>query len=363
MKILILANNDVGLYNFRKELICALLEEHEVLLALPYGERINSLLDWGCEFIDVPIERRGVNPIQDLILLSKYKKILEREKPDFVITYTIKPNVYGGIICSLKKTPYAVNITGLGTAFQKRGMLQTLVTVLYKFGLRKSCKVFFENEENRQLFIRKKIVGSETTYRLNGAGVNLEQYPVLEYPTNGTTGFLFIARVMKEKGIEELIYAMKRLVSEGIKCSLTVVGPYEEDYSLLFEECEKEGWLQYKGYQKDVRPFIKEAHCFVLPSWHEGMANTNLECAASGRPVITSSIAGCREAVLDECSGYLCEKQNAEDLYSKMMRFVLLNHEEQKNMGIMGRRHMEQYFDKKIVVRETLEQLGLEGDT
>lgn len=358
MRILILANNDVGLYQFRRELIEELLKNNEVLISLPYGPLVDPLVEMGCRFIDTPVDRRGVNPKTDLKLYKTYVNMLKTEKPDLVITYTIKPNVYGGFACRMLKIPYAVNITGLGTAFQKRGMLRTLVTVMYKAGLKKAKTVFFENSENMRIFTEEGIVKKEQCCLLNGAGVNLEHYSLLPYPEEVPVHFLFVGRVMQEKGINELFEAMKRLRTDGYDCVLDVLGGYEEDYKGVMEQYEADGWLKYYGYQKDVRPFIGKCHCFVLPSWHEGMANTNLECAASGRPLITSDIPGCREAVVKNETGYLCEVKNADSLYEMMKKFLVLTNEERRAMGMNGREHMEDVFDKKKVVNKTVKYLN-----
>lgn len=357
MKILILANYDVGLYQFRRELIEELLKENDVYISLPYGELVEPLKEMGCVFIDTLVDRRGINPVKDLGLLKRYMSLLNRVKPDLVITYTIKPNVYGGFACRLKNIHYAVNITGLGTAFQKQGMLRKLVTFMYKVGLKKAKVVFFENEENQQIFIEDKIIKKEKTCLLNGAGVNLKHYQVVEYPEdNECTRFLFVGRVMQEKGVDELFEAMKKLREEGFICTLDVLGGYEENYAEIIKQYESEGWLNYHGYQKDVRSFIEKAHCFVLPSWHEGMANTNLECAAMGRPVITSNIHGCKEAVIDGVSGFLCERKDVGSLYEAMSKFIKLTYEERKAFGEAGRGHMEDVFDKRKVVERTIKE-------
>lgn len=357
MKVMILANNDVGLYQFRNDLIKELLKQHEVVISLPDGDFIKPLEAIGCKFIDTSVDRRGINPATDLKLFSEYLRILKKEKPDLVVTYTIKPNIYGGFACRLTRIPYAMNITGLGTAFENNGLLKKLVTVMYKVACKKAKVVFFENEENRQIFIKEKIVIEAQTHRLNGAGVNLDKYQVTEYPKGEKIKFLFMGRVMAEKGINELFEAMKKLVADGIICELDVLGGYEEDYKEKIHECENEGWLHYHGYQKDVRPYIEACHCFILPSWHEGMANTNLESAASGRPVITSNIPGCMEAVIDGKTGYLVERKNAEDLFRVMKKFAELSYEERRAKGLAGRKHMEEVFDKKKVVAETLKAL------
>ncbi|MBO5128786.1 MAG: glycosyltransferase family 4 protein [Oscillospiraceae bacterium] len=358
MKILILANFDVGLYQFRRELIAELLKAHEVVISLPNGDLVRPLEEMGCRFIDTPMERRGINPVTDLKLLARYLRLVQQEKPDLVITYTIKPNVYGGMVCRLLGIPYAANITGLGTAFQKQGMLRRLVIFLYKTALRKAKVVFFENAENMQTLQDEGIIRPEKCCLLNGAGVNVEHYAYMPYPTEDTpVRFLFVGRVMREKGVDELFSAMERLREAGFDCTLDVVGGFEENYANQMAEGAAQGWLNYHGFQKDVRPFIAQAHCFVLPSWHEGMANTNLESAATGRPVITSDIHGCKEAVAENISGLLCKPQDADSLYNAMMQFLKTDRADREAMGRAGRARMEALFDKKKVVAATLRAL------
>lgn len=358
MKILILANYDVGLYQFRKELIEELKKEHEVALSFPFGELTGALKETGCELIQTPVDRRGMNPKTDFKLFLQYLSIIRAARPDLVITYTVKPNIYGGLACRISHAPYAANVTGLGTSFQKKGALRILVKALYRAGLKKAAPVFFENSENCRIFTDEHVIQKKQAHVLNGAGVCIERYPFEEYPKNGErTRFLFMARVMREKGIDELLAAMQRLRAEGAPCCLDVLGICEEDYESLLRQKEKEGWLRYYGYQKDVRPFIARAHCFVLPSWHEGMANTNLECASSGRPVITSDIPGCREAVIDGVTGYLCKRRDEGSLHAAMKKFAGLGYEARRAMGVAGRKHMESEFDKKKVVAETIKAL------
>lgn len=365
MKVLIICNSASGLEVFRGMLIKRLIKEgNTVSSIIPVAaeqKELNAekeIEKWNCKLIRIPMERRGMNPIKDINLIKLYYEIMKAEKPDLVITYTIKPNIYGGFVSRILKVPYAVNITGLGTAFQNNGMLKHMVTLMYKIALKKVKIVFFENGENRDVIVNYGIVPLKKTQVLAGAGVDLEHFQYIEYPEEcECTRFLFIGRVMREKGIDELFEAMRRLKQDGYNCTLDILGGFEENYSSKIKKYEEEGWLYYQGYQDDIRPFIEKCHCFVLPSWHEGMANTNLECAASGRPVITSNIHGCLEAIIDGKTGFLAKKKSVEDLYATMKKFIRLSYEERKEMGIAGRRHMEVVFDKKKVVEETISYL------
>lgn len=365
MNVLIICNSSTGLLTFRGMLIDELRrKKNKVSAIVPKTDNRRELAaekeieQLDCELIRIPMERRGMNPIHDLKLFKQYYNVIKKMNPKMVITYTIKPNIYGGFACKVLKIPYAVNITGLGTAFQKDGMLKKLVVTMYKTALKKAKVVFFENIENRDIFVQERIFPIEKTYVLAGAGVDLERFRYTEYPQDEEkTRFLFIGRVMQEKGIDELFEAMQRLNKNGYPCSLDVLGGFEENYSEQIKRYKNEGWLHYHGYQNDVRPFIAKSHCFVLPSWHEGMANTNLECAAMGRPVITSKIHGCMEAVEDGVNGYLCEKQNIDSLYEKMKQMCTLSYEEKKAMGVAGRERMEKVFDKRKVVEETIGEL------
>lgn len=357
MKIVIIANNSNGLYLFRRQLISALIEQgHEVIALTPFDTDVDNLQTLGATLVETPIDRRGTNPIRDYSLMRLYKQELKRIRPDLVITYTIKPNVYGGIVCRQLKIPYAANVTGLGTAFEGSGVLLKVATALNKTALKKAKVIFFENTENRDVFVNAGIVMKEKTHVLHGAGVDLNHFSYQPYPKNQDFHFLFIGRVMKEKGVDELLESMRKLIGEDAQCSLDILGNYEEDYKGKLDEAVKEGWLRYHGNQPDVRPFIAACDCFVLPSYHEGMANTNLECASSGRPIITSNIPGCKEAVV-EGSGLLCDPKNVESLYKAMKKMILTGREEREQMGQVGRKHMEDVFDKEKVVAETIKHL------
>lgn len=360
MRILILANNDVGLYKFRKELIQELIRQgHQVVVAIPDGELIPDIKRLGVKVILTKVDRRGINPLTDLVLAMRYLRMGMTLKPDLVITYTIKPNIYGGIVCRFLKIPYAVNITGLGTTFQTENLIKKLVCTLYKVSCRRAKVVFFENEENEKIFVENHLIKKEKAYLLNGAGVNLEEYPYTEYPgEDEPIRFLFIGRVMKEKGVDELFEAAKRIKEEYPDVCFDIVGPMEDEYGSTIEKLEREGIITYYGYQKDVKPFIARCHCFVLPSWHEGMANTLLETAAMGRPLITSRIHGCMEAVKEGVNGYLVPRQNSEILEEKIAKFIDLFYVTKKTMGVQSRDFVKITFNKNDIVNETIGELN-----
>lgn len=365
MRILIVANDSSGLQNFRGMLIEQIIKRgHKVSAILPKSddqfqiEAENQLKKIGCRIYHVAMERRSMNPMKDLKLIMSYRVCLKRLNPDLVLTYTIKPNIYMGFLCAVKKISYAANITGLGSAFQRGGLFSEGISLLYRIALNKAKVVFFENQENLQHMVKKGIVKEKKACLLNGAGVDTEKFSYMEYPKNDKeVEFLFIGRVMREKGIEELLPAMKKLINEGEKCKLSILGILEEDYLEKIRMYEKEEWLNYYGLQKDIRPYIKKSHCFVLPSWHEGMANTNLENASSGRPIITSNIHGCLEAVQEGNTGFLVNKRDVDDLYHTMKKFIELSYDEKKNMGVEGRKYMKKKFEKIDVVNKTLDQL------
>lgn len=353
-KIMILTNHSYMLYQFRRELIQELMKENEVVLSMPYVGHEDDFKKMGCRCLKTPIDRRGINPVTDWKLLRTYLKMLKKEKPDIVVTYSIKPNIYGGLICSILKIPYCANVQGLGTAFQKKGLAE-FVTILYKIAFRNVKTVFFENKENAREFRKRKIISGKKQTILPGAGVNLEYYKYLPYKEEDTIHFLFVGRIMKEKGVDELFRAMRALKKKyGHRVVLDMVGFFEDEYKEKVQKLEEQGVLVFYGFQENVLPFYEKAHCIVLPSYHEGMSNVLLEAAASGRALITSDISGCKEAVKDGSNGYLCEVKNAKDLYRQMKKFVQLTPEQRQTMGQKGRQKMQKQFAKELVVNKTV---------
>lgn len=360
MQILILANHSGGLYDFRKDLIAELKTHASVAVAVPHNDRWDELNGLADRVIELPVDRRGMNPLHDGKLFRQYRAILGEIKPDLVLTYTIKPNIYGGLACRMAHIPYAVNITGLGSAIENGGWLKKFVLALYRPALKGAKVVFFENAGNRDTLAATGVVPKGRDVVLHGAGVNLEDYPCQPYPQEGPVRFLFVGRVMHEKGVDELFAAAKRMKQQyGEQVEFHMVGSFEEAYKPVMDQLEQAGVVKYHGYQSDMKPFYAMTSCVVLPSYHEGMSNVLLEAAASGRPLITSDIPGCREAVENGVSGYLCPAKDADALYEAMRRFAALSVEQRSQMGRCGRERMEQQFSKTAVVAETIKQLEI----
>lgn len=357
-KILMITNHSYMLYRFRLELIQALMKQHEVVLSMPFVGHEDDFQALGLRCIETDVDRRGINPATDLKLLCTYRKLLKQERPDLVITYSIKPNIYGGLACRMAGIPYFANVQGLGTAFQRKGLAQ-FVTVLYRLALGKAKTVFFENEANAAEFCRRGILAPEKETVLPGAGINLERFPYVAYPENEAVHFLYLSRIMKEKGMDELFAAMRRLrETHGDGVVLDIVGFYDDAYyEAQVEQLVAEGIAVYHGFQSDPLPYYAAADCVVLPSYHEGMSNVLLEAAATGRPVITSDIPGCREAVDEGTTGFLCKVRDTDSLYAQMARMAAVSVSDRRAMGQAAHEKMVQEFDKHRVVEKTVSAL------
>lgn len=357
MKILIISNHSYMLYRFRRELIAELQKEHNVVLCMPFVGHEDDFQAMGLRCIHTEVDRRGINPKTDLQLMKTYRDLLKDERPDMVITYSIKPNIYAGLLCSMMGIPFCANVQGLGTAFQRK-VLARFVTMLYRTALKKAKVVFFENEGNAQEFIDRKILPLEKITVLPGAGINLEHYPLTAYPENDRFHFLYLGRIMKEKGINELFEAIRHLHTEfGDKVVLDLVGFFDDDYEVQVNRLVADGIAVFHGFQTEPFPYYAAADCVVLPSYHEGLSNVLLEAAAIGRPVITSDIHGCKEAVNNSETGLLCRVKDAEDLYQKMLKMANLSRQEREAMGLAARRKVEQEFEKNMVVKKTIEAI------
>ncbi|MCD4961910.1 glycosyltransferase family 4 protein [Enterococcus casseliflavus] len=355
-RIVFIVNHDVVIYNFRKELVEKLLEmNYEIFIFSPSGSKIDKLIELGCVHIDISINRHGTNIIEEMKLVHKYYQELKKIKPKVVLTYTIKPNIYGGIASKLLKIPYISNVTGLGNAIENDNFMQKLFSFMYSTSLKGASFVFFQNEDNLNFF-RKKLNHKKIDL-LPGSGVNLSQFKPLSYPNTKNINFLFLARIMKEKGIDEFLSVAKRIKEESNDVYFHIAGFIDGDYENIIENEVQLGNVIYHGMVDDVANVFKDIHCLVLPSYHEGMSNVVLEACASARPVIASNIPGCKEIVDHNKTGFLCEAKSAESLYEAVEKFIGLNLTEKICMGNKARKKVENNFNRQIIIDKYIERI------
>ena len=350
-RILILSDNSFSLWQFRRELLAAMLaSDIEVIISTPKGDHMEDLEAMGCRILaSRPIGRflRGKQ------YMELYQQIVEEEKPDMVLTYGRLPNIWGGISCRDLNVPYCANMQALPAAFQKP-VLGFLATAYYRRALKNAKVVFFENAGTGSYFRRKKIISATQSVVLPGAGVNLQHYALTPYPENNPIRFLYLGRMEKEKGMDELVSAAKMLYDDCYDIRLDLVGGHDEAYEEQLETLKSLGVVFIHDFQEDPRPFYAAADCIVMPSHAEGMSNVLLEAAAMGRPVIASYIPGCREAVDEGRTGLTCRTQDNYALYNAMKRMASMSREQRAKMGLAGRTRMEQMFNKQYVVEDTM---------
>lgn len=358
MKIAFLINNSTGLYCFRGELVEALMKTHTVLISVPQGRHVDYFRELGCEVeICDYLELRGKNPIHDLRLYKYYRALLQRFKPDCVCTYTIKPNVYGGMACASLKIPVLANVTGLGDALENGGLLSQLTRRLYRHGLKKARKVFFQNQSNCDFFLSHGLY-SGAYELLPGSGVNLEQHRAEPYPApdqNSPTVFCVVGRITRDKGIREILAAAEQLKDENVRFRL--IGNCPDEFREEVRAAEELGNVEYLGFQYDPHAWMKTSHAILHASYHEGMSNVLLEAAACARPILATSVPGCKETFLEGKTGFGFPPKDSDAIVSTVRRFLALPYEERERMGEEGRKYVEEHFDRRFVVKAYLREM------
>lgn len=358
MKILFLSNHFITLYSFRKELINELSKNHEVFISAPKDDRNEYFINLGCKMIDTPIERHGMNPLKDLKIITTYKKIIKDIKPDIIFSYTIKPNIYGAIASNSLKYKQVANITGTGGTFLKKSLASYISKFLYRISIKKTYKVFFQNDGDLEYFKKNKMI-KDNYALLPGSGVNLEQHTVKGYPDDNKINFIFIGRVMGIKGIMQYLDCAKYIKEKYPDTEFYIAGFVDDEkYDTVIKEYHEKNIINYLGFQDNISEWIEKCHCTILPSiGGEGVPNVLLESAATGRVCIGSRIPGTDRVIDDGVTGYLFEKGNSKELIQKVENFLNLSHEEKKNMGLKGRQKVEKEFDRQIVVKAYLDEL------
>ena len=364
MKIIICLNTAWNLVNFRSGLIRALvLAGYDVVAVAPDDKYAAGLTALGCRFVPLHMENGGANPVKDALLTWRFVRLFTRERPDVYLGYTVKPNVYGSVAAHMLQIPVINNIAGLGVVFGKSGFLVKIVRTLYRLALGRSAKVFFQNNDDRLMFLAGALVRPEATDLLPGSGVDLGRFVAMALPSAsaGVTKFRFllIARMLWEKGVGEFAEAAKLIKSEWPQAECCLLGFLDVQNPGAISRAQMDelvaSGITYLGTSDDVRSEITQADCIVLPSYYrEGTPRTLLEAAAMARPIITTDAVGCREVVDDGVNGYLCKVRDAADLAAKMEQMLSLSPEQRREMGLRGRAKMVAEFDEQIVIRKYL---------
>lgn len=361
-RVLILTNNAGGLYNFRFELINELIGRgYQVYFSVPQfidDEKVKLIMDAGAKHIQIPMNRRGTNPIEDLILINNYKQIIKNINPNIILTYTIKPNIYGNYVANKFNKPVLMNITGIGSSLAT-GNLKSIVKKMYKHACAKSRYVFFQNEENRNFFISNNLVEQNKTKIIPGSGVNIEKFkPMKKTNKDNIIRFLFIGRLMKEKGIDEYLEVAENITRQYLNTEFQILGSFEEEKYKSIIKNNTNNKIKYLGSSNDVRQEIKEVDCIVNPSYHEGMSNVLLEGAAMGKPLIASDISGCKEIIDNGYNGYLFKVKSVKSLENRLIQFIELDDKSKEIMGKNSRKKVSKEFDRNIVIGEYIEAIN-----
>jgi glycosyltransferase involved in cell wall biosynthesis len=362
MHIAIVINTSWNIYNFRLGLIKALLKQgHTVTTIAPYDTYSERLKQVGCRYEPVELDNKGANPLNDLSFTSQLYKIYQKNRPDVILQYTIKPNVYGTLAARLLNIPVINNVSGLGTVFLRDNLASRIAHALYRITFRFPKKVFFQNEDDRQLFLKRKLVKPHITAVLPGSGVDLKAFRPQPFKRNATFTFLVIARLIYDKGIVEYAEAIRQLKQEKVKANFQLMG-FKDVSPLgipeeLLQSWIDDGLINYLGTASDVRPYIRQADCVVLASYREGTPRTLLEAISMAKPVLTTNVPGCKEAIEDGENGLLCQVKDSVDLADKLKKMIGLHDEELKRMGQKSREIAERKFNEEIIIQEYLKAL------
>ena len=357
MRIAIVINTAWNIHNFRMGLIRSLLEaKHEIHAIAPPDGYEQHLIQAGCHYHPVLLDNKGTNPVKDAQYTRQLHKVYKKLRPDVILHFTIKPNLYGTLAAKLAGIPVINNVSGLGTVFLRENTASKVARALYRFIFRFADKVFFQNGDDLNYFIGQGLVNAAITDVLPGSGVDLAYFRPEEFRRNEPFVFLLAARLIQDKGIREYAEAAQILKQKNVNARFLLVGFKDESPFGIGEESLRQwmanGLIEYQGSTDDIRRVICQADCVVLPSYREGTPRSLLEAAAMGKPLVATKVPGCVEVIDDEVNGFLCEAQNAADLAKQMLRMMALDDDQLEQMGRASRRKVEGKFDERFVIRK-----------
>lgn len=363
MRVGIIINTSWNVYNFRMGLLRTLKKEgYKVTVIAPRDNYSDRIVDDGFEFHAVTMENKGANPVRDFQLMKNLKALYKKLNLEVVLHYTVKPNIYGSFAANSLGIPAINNVSGLGTVFLHDSLITKIAKTLYKRSFKSPYKVFFQNSDDRKEFLTRNLVRETQTGLLPGSGVDLIRFNQKPLPENEVFTMLMVSRLLFDKGILELIEAIRILRGEGVQFKMVLCGAVESVGHLGVQEVDVSNWVNeglvtHVGVVDDVSEVVTESDCVVLPSYREGTPKSLLEAAAIGRPIITTDVPGCREVVKDGENGFLCQSRNAQDLARAMKKMIELPLEVRLEMADAGREIVENQFDEQIVIREYLKVL------
>lgn len=355
-KVIISINTSWNIFNFRVGLLQALQQDgYQIICVAPYDEYSLKLEELGFEYHPIKMNNKGTNPLEDMKLIYNYYTLYKKIDPDIILQYTIKPNIYGSLAALLLNKKVISNISGLGTVFLNKKLSSKIAQWLYKISLRKNI-VFFQNQQDRNLFIKNKLVKENQTDLVAGSGIDTGVFkPNETYTENKDFTFIMIARLVRDKGIMEYIEAIKILKEKYSNIHFKLLGDLYLDNPTAINKEELNGWIdnniiEYLGHSDDVKSEILKVDCVVLPSYREGLSRVLLEAGSLGKPMITTDAPGCNDLVEHGINGFLCGVKNSIDLAEQMEKMITISFEERKKMGIHSRKKIVTHFDEKLVI-------------
>lgn len=373
MHVLMTVNAAWNIWNFRKPLVEALLADgHRVSILAPLDETSAQLEALGCDVIPLEMSVKGLNPLADLRLERRFAATFRAHEPNIVLSFTIKNNIFGARAARAARLPFVPNVTGLGTAFLSGRLLEQISVRLYRSAFGPLPRIFFQNADDRDLFLDRRIIQPKQARLLPGSGIDLDRFaPAPMSDAGAPPVFLMIARLLRDKGVAEFVEAARIVKAHRADARFQLLGAVGSENRTAIDAATVEAWvkdgvIEYLGTTSDVRPVIAAASCVVLPSYREGAPRTLIEAAAMGRPVIATDVPGCRAVVDRDRSGFLCEVRNAPSLAEAMGRFLALSPSERAAMGVAGRAKMAREFDQALVIdayREAIAALARRRST
>lgn len=351
LNIGISANTAFNLFNFRLGLLKAFQQAgHQVFAIAPYDEYADLLIAQGITFIDIKLlSRKGTNPIQDFRLMNEYRQVYKKLNLDIVLQYTIKPNIYGTIGARFTKIKTICTVTGLGYTFLNKSFSNTIAHRLYQLAFKSANIVLFQNEDDRELFIEQNLVAPEKTDIVHGSGIDTDFFKpdyclqTDKKKSDDSIHFLMVGRLLKDKGVYEYIEAAKIISTENKQVKFHLLGSLDEGNPSAIQKAELDAWItagiiQYHPHTKDIRPFYCLADCVVLPSYREGMPRVLLEAMAMGLPCITTDAPGCKDAVVEGETGFICKTADVPTLANCMRQYIQADFSYKEKLSINARK-------------------------